>query len=260
MDAFAQCLLQAKRERQDEHRRQSDSLLREQEWAASAGEVEVDTSDPHSLIHWGGGDAQRDAMSPYVSVIPDFVTPAEEEDLAGLIKTHLGGVSWESAHIDSLIRSYREGYVKKAEAVCPALQRLDAHVEEKYAIPLTDHYHFLEYRPDGYVKPHFDNEAESSHVVAGLSLLDTRVMTLTKEGEDSIELLLPPRSLYVLSGPCRYTWLHGVDCKPGREIHRLPEVFFKGMKVKGCLRGGRRCVVVRGTPLSVEERKRRQLG
>ena len=251
-DAFGLDMLREKKLRDARRRAEAEAAEAERARLAALPTVTVDADDAAELVWFSGGPEQASEIGEHVKVLPNFVTEAEEAEILRVIEGRLGGKSWEVAHLDSLIRSYREIYVPKSDAQAAGLRRVDDFVEQRFAhsFPLTDVYHFLEYKPEGYVRPHFDNEAESSHVVAGLSLSDTRVMTLTRDGHPDIELLLPPRSLYVLSGPCRYKWLHGIDYKPGRSVHNETALFFKGGRVAGSQKKARHCVVVRGKPLS----------
>eukprot|EP01063_Lacrimia_lanifica_P016054 TRINITY_DN22680_c0_g1_i1.p1 TRINITY_DN22680_c0_g1~~TRINITY_DN22680_c0_g1_i1.p1 ORF type:complete len:290 (+),score=91.08 TRINITY_DN22680_c0_g1_i1:43-912(+) len=242
--AVGLAMVQKKRAREAAAREAAASLRA----LENAVEIDVDMADAAALVHFGGGAAQAEALRGHVQVIPEFVTADEAAEVEQVIDGHLGAAAWESAHIDSLIRSYREMYVDCAAAPHPALQRLQEHLQRGSDVPMADFFHFLEYKPEGYVRPHLDNPAESSHIVAGLSLGDARVMTLTLNGAAPVQLLLPPRSLYVLSGPCRYEWLHAIDYRPGAEIHNSPRIHFRGGVVKGWTRGVRRCVVMRGKP------------
>ena len=75
--------------------------------------------------------------------------------------------------------------------------------------------HLIDLAPSGFIAPHVDSVKFSGELIAGLSLMSTRVMRLTREsgeGEDGdvIELLLQPRSLYLLTGPLRYDFAHEV--------------------------------------------------
>ena len=67
--------------------------------------------------------------------------------------------------------------------------------------------------------------------MAGLSLLSTRKMVLQAEGEDTIaersatiELSLPPRSLYLLEADARFTLAHSIPKELGCE-RRLSIMF-----------------------------------
>ena len=105
--------------------------------------------------------------------------------------------------------------------------------------------HVVDLDNDGYITPHVDSVRQtltkwsratpslltaaallapapqvkfSGGLVCGISLLSAAVMTLRPEDpaeaenpEASAQLFLPPRSLYILSGPARYKFTHSVD-------------------------------------------------
>lgn len=78
------------------------------------------------------------------------------------------------------------------------------------------------------IKPHVDSIKFSGGIVAGVSLLSHAVMKLQHDHEDchyptqqeqdvetahqaEVELFLPRRSLYILSGPARYQFAHSIE-------------------------------------------------
>ena len=98
--------------------------------------------------------------------------------------------------------------------------------------------HVIDLAADGHITPHVDSIKFSGELVCGLSLLSPAIMTLTfdaeaaaadtpppgtvegvgaaegGEGNDEdaqVKLLLPPRSLYVLSGNARYHFAHSIE-------------------------------------------------
>lgn len=71
----------------------------------------------------------------------------------------------------------------------------------------------------GRIDPHIDSVKFSGGIVAGLSLLATATMRLSKadpmSGDvlpqgDSYDLLLEPGSLYILTGPARFEYAHSI--------------------------------------------------
>ena len=77
--------------------------------------------------------------------------------------------------------------------------------------------HAIDLKRDGELKAHVDSIKFSGDVVAGISLVSSSIMRLKpdEEGKDSeevesgwVDLLLPPLSLYVLSGVSRYQYSH----------------------------------------------------
>ncbi|KAJ9442046.1 hypothetical protein DIPPA_08680 [Diplonema papillatum] len=227
--------------------------------------VRVDFGAAAQLIHceWPPGspaDAAADDALTNVQLLPNYVTPDEEGEILRTIEAHLGGEPWETAHADQLIRGYREKYVHRdLLTACIPLRRF-YDFAAGISQPSED-LHFLEYTPEGYVRPHLDNPDNSSTFVAGLSLESPRVMYLTPkfatEGPDAqsmlpgrdypfVSIVLPPRSVYVLTGACRYSWLHSIDYLPNDSVHLDDRLHFKGGVLEGEHRRSRKCVILRG--------------
>jgi alkylated DNA repair dioxygenase AlkB len=84
---------------------------------------------------------------------------------------------------------------------------------------------------------HVDHLEYSGGHIVGLSLLSHAVMLLEAEAEAhagaAFELLLPPRSLYVLRGEARYRWGHSVPLEVSFEGRPLQP---KGRRISILLR------------------------
>ena len=64
------------------------------------------------------------------------------------------------------------------------------------------------------IAPHFDDFWIWGERILGLSLGSDTVMQFTREGDlRLIEVPLPRRSLYVMSGASRNEWMHGIESK-----------------------------------------------
>jgi alkylated DNA repair protein alkB homolog 7 len=80
--------------------------------------------------------------------------------------------------------------------------------------------HAIDLHRDGGILAHVDSTRFSGDVVCGLSLKSTCIMRLRPAGEDGkpdpqqldnyVDLLLEPRSLYVLQGDGRYKYTHEI--------------------------------------------------
>eukprot|EP01062_Namystynia_karyoxenos_P032597 TRINITY_DN24037_c0_g1_i1.p1 TRINITY_DN24037_c0_g1~~TRINITY_DN24037_c0_g1_i1.p1 ORF type:complete len:327 (+),score=107.03 TRINITY_DN24037_c0_g1_i1:64-981(+) len=207
---------------------------------------------------------RRGAVPPEseARVLPDFVTPAEEAALLAAAEGAISARTWERAHADQLIEDFRELYVPldsvKGEAAAPLARLADlARGELPEGGRLRADLHILEYRPEGYVRPHTDSEEDSGDIVVGLSLLSARVMTLTHPArpDAECEMLLLPRSVYVLRGGARTEWEHAIDWKHHLAAHRDPRLWFAGGGIAADdgpgepLRRGRRfALLLRGQP------------
>uniref|UniRef100_A0A8U8BPW0 Uncharacterized protein n=1 Tax=Geospiza parvula TaxID=87175 RepID=A0A8U8BPW0_GEOPR len=99
--------------------------------------------------------------------------------------------------------------------------------------------HVLDLEPGGAVGAHVDSTKFCGCTIAGLSLLSSSVLRLRslREPRQRLELLLEPRSLYVLRGAARFEFTH--------EILPDPESFFGGLRVP---RGRRVALIFRNDP------------
>ncbi len=71
--------------------------------------------------------------------------------------------------------------------------------------------HVLDLSKEGYIKPHIDSKFCGPRI-AGLSLLSASVMRLKWKDEDDIfvDVLLQPRTLYILQDRVRYELTHEI--------------------------------------------------
>ena len=89
------------------------------------------------------------------------------------------------------------------------------------------------------LSPHVDSVKFSGGVVCGVSLLSHAHMTLQHEdveahGDAAVDLYLPRRSLYILSGPARYQFTHAIKeggGGGGAERSRRVSLIFRDEKV-----------------------------
>ena len=103
--------------------------------------------------------------------------------------------------------------------------------------------HAIDLHADGQLNAHVDSVRFSGSIVAGLSLLSPAIMRLrpSDDAHDEwkngpinghVDLLLPPRSLYCLSGPSRFRYSHEIlpsgslfHNHPVTREHRLSIIF-----------------------------------
>lgn len=79
--------------------------------------------------------------------------------------------------------------------------------------------HVIDLDADGIITPHVDSVKFSGDLVCGVSLLSPAIMTLRPDSPPEqandpayrVQIHLPPRSLYVLSGNARYHFAHSID-------------------------------------------------
>jgi len=85
-------------------------------------------------------------------------------------------------------------------------------VDDKLINYLPDQIIVNEYLPGQGIANHIDCEPCFNDTIISLSLISSCVMDIINKDYPSrrVEMLLPPRSLVVLSGEARYRWTHGI--------------------------------------------------
>ena len=79
--------------------------------------------------------------------------------------------------------------------------------------------HVIDLKPTtGRIDAHVDSVKHGGELVAGLSLVSERTMTLLRNDVVVYNMVLPPRSLYVLHSASRYELAHAVSAGPQRRI------------------------------------------
>ena len=97
--------------------------------------------------------------------------------------------------------------------------------EDKLINYLPDQIIVNEYFPGQGIANHIDCEPCFNDTIVSLSLISTCIMDIKKKGgSKDLKLLLPARSLVVLSGEARYDWSHGIAAR------RIDE--FNGIKIQ----------------------------
>lgn len=137
-----------------------------------------------------------------------------------------------------------------------ALQRTRDFLMKTHLTPETSTWlpcHAIDLKQDGELMAHVDSVRFSGGMVAGISLLSSSIMRLRPgadvgrdPNEGVVDLLLPPLSLYVLSGVSRYQYAHellpdgsifedhdGKSTDVARE-HRLSVIFRDAKREERC--------------------------
>ncbi|CUG87917.1 2OG-Fe(II) oxygenase, putative [Bodo saltans] len=161
-------------------------------------------------------------------------------------------IEGRSSLLQESVEESRMQCVRSALAMCRRIS-----TEHLPFIPVQERVHFLQLHGDGFIRAHTDESRNSSGIVAGLTLGSGRVMSLTHKRFPGkrIDLLLAPRSFYVLCGAARHEWEHSVDWTVDDDEHlqramksHVAEgspVLFEG-KPTGFTRGMRTAVIFRG--------------
>ncbi|XP_016990994.1 alpha-ketoglutarate-dependent dioxygenase alkB homolog 7, mitochondrial [Drosophila rhopaloa] len=167
-----------------------------------------------SLVEFAGqwSSLERRQFQANMRVICDFVTEKEEQRLIREIEPHISRLPYESSHWDDAIHGYREVERKKWTPHSRAvLDRVSREACGGHVLPFV---HVLDLAEVGMVKPHVDSTRFCGHTIAGISLLSDCVMRLKRATKDTVghsaDVLLPRRSLYIMSHLARYEFTHEI--------------------------------------------------
>ncbi|GAB1610727.1 alpha-ketoglutarate-dependent dioxygenase alkB homolog 7, mitochondrial-like [Argonauta hians] len=147
-----------------------------------------------------------------VEVRPDFVSVEEEKSLLGELEPYLKRLRYEYDHWDDAIHGYRETEKKQwNDSNQSIIQRIHSVAFQSSESPLP-YVHVLDINKDGYIKAHVDSVRFCGRTIAGVSLLSASIMRLVceKDATKSADILLLPRSLYILRDKARFDFTHEV--------------------------------------------------
>ena len=186
--------------------------------------------------------ANQTFLANHYRVIEDIVSESEESNLVSFLDMKFRRKRYEGAHWDSVISGFKESELYEDEmlneknettSIGQIVQRISTFVQRSYAIkdgssPMMVP-HAIDLSEEGYIDPHVDSIKRSGGILAGLSLHSARIMRLKYDTDHSVgnefvhhlqlpslaegevlDIHLPPRSLYLLEGPLRYTHTHAI--------------------------------------------------
>jgi alkylated DNA repair dioxygenase AlkB len=161
--------------------------------------------------------------------LPDFISTAEERELVALLDDPNRAI-W----LDDLSRrvqhfGYRYNYKLRALSAAdkvadapPPIQALGNRlVDLGYFSSPPDQVIVNEYEVGQGISAHVDRETCFGSAVASLSIGSDVVMDFRSMGGASGSLLLPARSLVVLTDDARYNWKHSI---PARRRDRIAQI------------------------------------
>ncbi len=171
----------------------------------------------NNLIDWTYGGRKLDHGS--VEVRENVVSEQEERCLLQELDLSFKCRRVEANHWDSVITKYKE--IEKPDKSwgsenAKTIQRLRYELENGLRWPelMWLPVHAIELAADGVINRHVDSVKFSGGIVAGVSLASPSIMrlsrTFTHRKEHYVDMLLPPRSLYILKGEARYDWHHEI--------------------------------------------------
>lgn len=173
-----------------------------------------------------------------IQLRPNFISPAEEVRLARWAMQQLGTSTWRPGHFDGVIRHYREvsrpmaqvpGEVAEPVSRAMGMFPVDASLQSEL--------HILDLAAHGEIGAHVDSVKFLGHQLAGICLLSDAIMELKPATDEqmasshtatrgtgssdssqdtavaqaaTVQLWLPRRAAYSLSGDARYQWSHAV--------------------------------------------------
>lgn len=170
-------------------------------------------------------------------IVEECITTDEENYLISELNPIFSKKRYQGNHWDDVIYKYKESQIVLDTTSFPVrmiFERLMDTIKVKCNKPEISMLapHVIDLHKDGSIAPHVDSIKFSGDIVAGLSLLSTRQMRLTLDPEQpqrqssnyslkllpsQIDVLLRPRSLYILTGPLRYQYAHAVLGKKNNE-------------------------------------------
>ncbi|KAH8286900.1 hypothetical protein KR018_007717, partial [Drosophila ironensis] len=194
---------------------------------------------------------QRDFLK-HMRIITDFISEAEEQQLHEEVEPYMSRLHYETDHWDDAIHGFRETERKKwYPQNRDVLERVRRVAFDGAIMPYV---HVLDLAADGVIKPHVDSTRYCGTTISGISLLSDSVMRLVRtdaqkykqpsagkaesnaesdagyrhqpsaslENNFYADLLLPRRSLYIMSHTARYNFTHEILAKEQSAFQGTP--------------------------------------
>ncbi|XP_077980960.1 alpha-ketoglutarate-dependent dioxygenase alkB homolog 7, mitochondrial-like [Glandiceps talaboti] len=181
--------------------------------------------DDFYYFHDGCNDDVKKAVIDGYKIQLDFITEDEEQSLSKEIDTYMKRLRYEYDHWDDAIHGYRETeFSRWSQRNSQIIQRVRDIAFPDNVAQLSQ-VHVIDLAKDGYIKPHIDSVRFCGNTITGLSLLSPSIMRLVhdKNKHIQIDVLLHPRSLYIMRDTVRLDYTH--------EILQDSESYFKGQHV-----------------------------
>lgn len=159
-------------------------------------------------------------------VLENCITQDEEKYLINHLNSIFKNKRYQGNHWDDVIYKYKESQISM-ENIPYEIQKIFLRLIDEIQVKCNKTGttmlapHVIDLHKDGSIAPHVDSIKFSGDIVSGLSLLSTRVLRLTPDRyhprpldqpqlPNQIDILLRPRSLYILTGPLRYNYAHAI--------------------------------------------------
>ncbi|XP_030373271.1 alpha-ketoglutarate-dependent dioxygenase alkB homolog 7, mitochondrial [Scaptodrosophila lebanonensis] len=203
-------------------------------------EAAANPNNTNSLIKFHGKwpVLEQDEFTQHMRIISNFITVEEEQQLHEEIEPYMSRLRYETDHWDDAIQGFRETERKKWYPHNRAvLERVRQVAFDGAIMPYV---HILDLAADGVIKPHVDSTRYCGNTISGISLLSDSVMRLVRTDAEKYQqgntasndkekdtayrhqpvplrddnfyadLLLPRRSLYIMSHTARYNFTHEI--------------------------------------------------
>ncbi|XP_033157172.1 alpha-ketoglutarate-dependent dioxygenase alkB homolog 7, mitochondrial [Drosophila mauritiana] len=192
-------------------------------------------------------ETEQKEFRQHMRIITDFISEPEEQQLHEEIEPYMSRLRYEFDHWDDAIHGFRETERKKwFPKNREVLERVRQVAFDGAVMPYV---HILDLAPDGVIKPHVDSTRYCGNTISGISLLSDSVMRLVRTDEQRYQqqssgtatdpnsqgsepdaayrhqpeaplknnfyadILLPRRSLYIMSHTARYKFTHEILAK-----------------------------------------------
>ncbi|XP_073832378.1 alpha-ketoglutarate-dependent dioxygenase alkB homolog 7, mitochondrial [Musca autumnalis] len=173
--------------------------------------------------------ANKEKFIRDMRVLVDFITEEEEAKLLEEIEPYMKRLRYEYDHWDDAIHGFRE--TERKHWYPHNRQVLERVRLEGFQEEIMPYIHILDLAAEGVIKPHIDSTRYCGHTIAGISLLSDSVMRLVYainktesatskdyrsqpkailENNYYANILLPRRSLYIMSNYARYDFTHEI--------------------------------------------------
>mmetsp|Transcript_12326 Transcript_12326/g.23580 ORF Transcript_12326/g.23580 Transcript_12326/m.23580 type:complete len:249 (-) Transcript_12326:28-774(-) len=191
----------------------------------------LSTASPSKVDHFVFADKAPAGYDGSAVVYSDVITEEEESTVLLDLKEFFKRRRYESGHWDAVIVKYKETELfNETDQLSPTsrnvLRRIREHLMAQGHVATDITWlpsHAIELHPEGELRAHVDSVRFSGGLVAGLSLGCSSIMRLQPSKEETskdnhssseddnqgyVDLFLPPRSLYALTGKSRYDYTH----------------------------------------------------
>lgn len=165
--------------------------------------------------------ASEGSLPPGLIFIPNFISAVEERELISLLDNPQNA-SWLT-DLSRRVQHFGYRYNYKLRALSAADKVADAppFVRELgnrladlgYFSSPPDQVIVNEYEAGQGISPHVDRESCFGSVVASLSIGSDIVMDFRSESGQMGSMLLPARSMIILTGDARYSWKHSITAR-----------------------------------------------